>query len=604
MQVGLAEQGVGYLPIEDHGVIGDLHTAALVGIDGTIDWLCLPRFDAPSVFASILDDEKGGHFRLRPLNYVRSQQLYLPDTNVLLTRFLSSEGVAEVLDFMPIEAGLKERHDLVRSIRVVRGSMRFEVDCRPAFDYARQRHTISLGKTGAVFACAGTRLGLATRVPLREGPYRNALAQFALEEGEDAAFVLQQLKEGEGPEEVLSNAPFQDRLQGTLDYWRRWISGSTYRGRWREMVNRSALALKLMVYDPTGALVAAPTMGLPETIGGERNWDYRYTWLRDAAFTLYSLIRVGFNEEAHNFMGWLLDVCRNSDGKLQPLYGIDGRTEIHEEELPHLSGYRNSRPVRLGNGAYNQLQLDLYGAVLDAAYLHNKHAAPLDYDVWNNLRPTLDWLSENWRQPDEGIWEVRGGRRPFVSSKVLSWVALDRAVRMARQRGLPAPEDHWIKQRNAIYEEVMKKGWNPKRESFVQYYGGEALDASLLLMPLVKFVGPTDPRWLATLNGIQKELSHDTLVYRYKVAEAADDGFSSEEGSFNTCSFWLVECLTRAGRLEEARLALEKMFSYANHLGLFTEEIGPSGEALGNFPQALTHLALISAAVRLDQTLG
>jgi GH15 family glucan-1,4-alpha-glucosidase len=595
---------VGYLPIEDHGVIGDLHTAALVGIDGTIDWLCLPRFDAPSVFASILDDEKGGHFRLRPLTYVRSQQLYLPDTNVLLTRFLSSEGVAEVLDFMPIEAGLKERHDLVRSIRVVRGSMRFEVDCRPAFDYARQRHTISLGKTGAVFACAGTRLGLATRVPLREGPYRNALAQFALEEGEDAAFVLQQLKEGEGPEEVLSNAPFQDRLQGTLDYWRRWISGSTYRGRWREMVNRSALALKLMVYDPTGALVAAPTMGLPETIGGERNWDYRYTWLRDAAFTLYSLIRVGFNEEAHNFMGWLLDVCRNSDGKLQPLYGIDGRTEIHEEELPHLSGYRNSRPVRLGNGAYNQLQLDLYGAVLDAAYLHNKHAAPLDYDVWNNLRPTLDWLSENWRQPDEGIWEVRGGRRPFVSSKVLSWVALDRAVRMARQRGLPAPEDHWIKQRNAIYEEVMKKGWNPKRESFVQYYGGEALDASLLLMPLVKFVGPTDPRWLATLNGIQKELSHDTLVYRYKVAEAADDGFSSEEGSFNTCSFWLVECLTRAGRLEEARLALEKMFSYANHLGLFTEEIGPSGEALGNFPQALTHLALISAAVRLDQTLG
>jgi GH15 family glucan-1,4-alpha-glucosidase len=595
---------VGYLPIEDHGVIGDLHTAALVGIDGTIDWLCLPRFDAPSVFASILDDEKGGHFRLRPLNYVRSQQLYLPDTNVLLTRFLSSEGVAEVLDFMPIEAGPKERHDLVRSIRVVRGRMRFEVDCRPAFDYARRRHTISLGKTGAVFACAGTRLGLATRVPLREGPYRNALAQFALEEGEDAAFVLQQLKEGEGPEEVLSNAPFQDRLQGTLDYWRRWISGSTYRGRWREMVNRSALALKLMVYDPTGALVAAPTMGLPETIGGERNWDYRYTWLRDAAFTLYSLIRVGFNEEAHNFMGWLLDVCRNSDGKLQPLYGIDGRTEIHEEELPHLSGYRNSRPVRLGNGAYNQLQLDLYGAVLDAAYLHNKHAAPLDYDVWNNLRPTLDWLSENWRQPDEGIWEVRGGRRPFVSSKVLSWVALDRAVRMARQRGLPAPEDHWIKQRNAIYEEVMKKGWNPKRESFVQYYGGEALDASLLLMPLVKFVGPTDPRWLATLNGIQDELSHDTLVYRYKVAEAADDGFSSEEGSFNTCSFWLVECLTRAGRLEEARLALEKMFSYANHLGLFTEEIGPSGEALGNFPQALTHLALISAAARLDQTLG
>jgi GH15 family glucan-1,4-alpha-glucosidase len=393
-------------------------------------------------------------------------------------------------------------------------------------------------------------------------------------------------------------------LQQTLDYWRRWISRSTYRGRWREMVNRSALALKLMVYDPTGALVAAPTMGLPEAIGGERNWDYRYTWPRDAAFALYALTRLGFHEEAHNFMGWLQNICRNSDGRLQPLYGIDGRTEVHEEELSHLSGYRNSRPVRLGNGAHDQLQLDLYGAMMDAAYLHNKYGVPLDYDVWRHLRPILDWLSKNWQQPDEGIWEVRGGRRHFVSSRLLSWVALDRAVRMARQRGLPAGEDRWIKQRDAIYEEIMEQGWNPERKSFVQYYGGEALDASLLLMPLVKFVGPTDPRWLATLNLIQTELTHDTLVYRYRVAEAADDGFMSEEGSFSICSFWLVECLARAGRLEEARLALEKMFSYANHLGLFAEEIGPSGEALGNFPQAFTHLALISAAVNLDQALG
>jgi GH15 family glucan-1,4-alpha-glucosidase len=595
---------VGYLPIEDHGIIGDLRTAALVGIDGTIDWLCLPRFDAPSVFASILDDKKGGHFRLRPLNYARSQQLYLPDTNVLLTRFLSPEGVAELLDFMPIERGREERHDLIRTVRVVRGRIRFELDCRPAFDYARQKHKVTLGKTGAVFANAEVRLGLATEVPLWEGPDRNALAQFALREGEDATFVLEQLREGEGPEEVLSSVRFQDKLQHTLDYWRRWIAKSTYQGRWREMVNRSALVLKLMVYEPTGALVAAPTMGLPEAIGGERNWDYRYTWLRDAAFTLYALIRLGFKEEAHNFMGWLLDVCRISIGKLQPLYGIDGRTEIHEEELPHLSGYRHSRPVRLGNGAYDQLQLDLYGAVLDAAYLHNKHSAPLDYDVWHHMRPILDWLSENWQQPDEGIWEVRGERRPFVSSRVLTWVALDRAVRISRQRGLPPEEERWIKQRNAIYEEVMKKGWNPRRKSFVQYYGGEALDASLLLMPLVKFVGPTDPRWLATLDRIQNELSYNPLVYRYRVAEAADDGFlSSEEGSFSTCSFWLVECLTRAGRLEEARLALETMFSYANHLGLFAEEIALSGEALGNFPQALTHLALISAAVNLDEAL-
>jgi len=595
---------MGYLPIEDHGIIGDLHTAALVGVDGTIDWLCLPRFDAPSIFASILDNEKGGHFRLTSLSYTRSQQLYLPDTNVLLTRFLSPEGVAEVLDFMPIENSSEERHNLIRSVRVIRGWMHFEVDCRPAFDYARRRHSITINKNGAVFACAGTRLGLATVEPLREGPNRSALARFTLRKGESATFVLQELREGEGPGDVLSRTRFQDSLQQTLDYWRRWISKSAYRGRWREMVNRSALALKLMVYDPTGALVAAPTMGLPETIGGERNWDYRYTWPRDAAFTLYALTRLGFHEEAHNFMEWIQNICRNSEGRLQPLYGIDGRTEIHEEELSHLSGYHNSRPVRLGNGAYNQLQLDLYGAVLDAAYLHNKHGVPLDYDVWYNLEPILDWLSENWQQTDEGIWEVRGGRRPFVSSRVLSWVALDRAIRMARQRGLPSGEDRWIKQRDAIYKEIMEKGWNPERKSFVQYYGSRALDASLLLMPLVKFVGPTDPRWLATLDRIQEELSHDTLVYRYKVAEAADDGFSSEEGSFSICSFWLVECLARAGRLEEARLALEKMFSYANHLGLFAEEIGPSGEALGNFPQAFTHLALISAAVNLDHALG
>jgi len=595
---------MGYLPIEDHGIIGDLHTAALVGVDGTIDWLCLPRFDAPSIFASILDNEKGGHFRLTSLSYTRSQQLYLPDTNVLLTRFLSPEGVAEVLDFMPIENSSEERHNLIRSVRVIRGWMHFEVDCRPAFDYARRRHSITINKNGAVFACAGTRLGLATVEPLREGPNRSALARFTLRKGESATFVLQELREGEGPGDVLSRTRFQDSLQQTLDYWRRWISKSAYRGRWREMVNRSALALKLMVYDPTGALVAAPTMGLPETIGGERNWDYRYTWPRDAAFTLYALTRLGFHEEAHNFMEWIQNICRNSEGRLQPLYGIDGRTEIHEEELSHLSGYHNSRPVRLGNGAYNQLQLDLYGAVLDAAYLHNKHGVPLDYDVWYNLEPILDWLSENWQQTDEGIWEIRGGRRPFVSSRVLSWVALDRAIRMARQRGLPSGEDRWIKQRDAIYKEIMEKGWNPERKSFVQYYGSRALDASLLLMPLVKFVGPTDPRWLATLDRIQEELSHDTLVYRYKVAEAADDGFSSEEGSFSICSFWLVECLARAGRLEEARLALEKMFSYANHLGLFAEEIGPSGEALGNFPQAFTHLALISAAVNLDHALG
>ena len=599
---------MGYLPIEDHGVIGNLHTAALVGAEGTIDWLCLPRFDAPSVFASILDDEKGGHFRLRPAEYAKSQQLYLPDTNVLLTRFLSPEGVAEIVDFMPIvsgKPGTDDRHRLVRSARVIRGRMTFEVECRPAFDYARAKHEITITKEGAVFRRPEMSLGLSAGIPLHEGPNGAAEARFDLKAGEAVTFVLSETGEGEGPGEPISEKEYQNLLSDTLAYWRRWLSQSRYHGRWREVVNRSALVLKLMVYDPTGAIVASPTMGLPERIGGGRNWDYRYTWLRDAALALYALIYVGFEEEARSFMGWLRDRCQqDTDGLLQPLYGIDGRTYVEETELTHLSGYQNSAPVRLGNGAYGQRQLDLYGTVLDAAYLYNKHGAPLDYDLWQNLRKILDWLSENWREPDEGIWEVRGGRQQFVSSKVLSWVALERAGRISRQRGLPAGDGRWRRERDAIYEEVMEKGWNPEKQSFVQHYGSNALDASLLMMPLVKFVGPTDPRWLATLDRIQEELVYDTLVDRYNVEHAAPDGLSGDEGSFSLCSFWLVECLTQAGRLDEARLALEKMFSYANHLGLYSEEVGRSGEALGNFPQAFTHLALISAAVHLDRALG
>lgn len=595
---------MGYLPIEDHGVIGDLHTAALVGTDGTIDWLCMPAFDSPSVFCSILDDEKGGHFSLRPVEYIRSQQLYLPDTNVLLTRFLASEGMAEVLDFMPILEVETERHRLVRNVRVIRGEMTFDVECRPAFDYARKEHTVSVGKGGAVFVSEDTCLGLATDVRLEEGSKKAARSRFTLKEGETATFVLAEIGKNEGPGEIQTERSFNDLLQTTINYWRRWISQCTYEGQWRESVRRSALALKLMVYDPTGALVAAPTMGLPESIGGERNWDYRYTWLRDAAFALYALIAIGFDDEAGKFMDWLTSRCQDAEGALQPLYGLDGRTRIHEQELDHLSGYRNSSPVRLGNDAYGQLQLDIYGAVMDAAYLYNKWGAPLDYDLWHNIRRIMDWLADNWRQPDEGMWEVRGGRQQFVSSKVMSWVALERAVRISRQRGLPAGDGNWIHERDEIYEEIMQKGWNPEKKSFVQHYGGEALDASLLMMPLVKFVGPTDPRWISTLNRIQEELTYDTLVDRYNVEDAASDGLSGNEGSFSLCSFWYVECLAKAGRIDEARIALEKMFSYANHLGLYAEEIGRSGEGLGNFPQAFTHLSLISAAIHLDRALG
>jgi GH15 family glucan-1,4-alpha-glucosidase len=593
---------MGYLPIEDHGIIGDLYTAALVGTDGTIDWLCLPDFDSPSVFCSILDDEKGGYFKIRPVQDFHSYQIYLPETNVLLTRFLSREGVAEVLDFMPIEDASETRHDLVRDVRVIRGRMTVEVDCRPAFDYARREHEIEPAKGGVIFRSAGTALNLASDVPLEEGPGRSVRGRFELKTGESASFVLQLLEEGEGPREVLKRAECQDLLQQTMDYWRRWIAGSAYRGRWRDMVNRSTLALKLMTYEPTGALVTAPTMGLPQTIGGAQNRDYRYTWLRDAAFTMFVLLRIGFKDEAHRFMGWLQQRCQGSGGLLNPLYSLDGRKEVVEEELSHLSGYRGSRPVTLGNGANRLLQFDLYGAVLDAAYLHNKYGAPLDYDTWQSLRTLLSWLSENWRRPDAGTWGDRGHLDQFVSSKVFSWVALDRAIRLAYQRGLPGEEELWIGQRDAIYQEVMQKGWNAEKGSFVEHYGSGALDASLLLMPVTQFVGPTDPRWLATLDRIQNELAHDTLVDRYEAADA--DGSATEEGTFNVCSFWLVESLTRAGRLEEARLALEKMFSFANHLGLYAEKLGSSGEALGNFPHAFTHLSLITASVRLDRALS
>lgn len=595
---------MGYLPIENHGIIGNLHTAALVGREGTIDWLCLPRFDSPSVFAAILDDEKGGHFKLRPTHYSRSQQLYLPDTNVLLTRFLAPDGVAEIVDFMPI-MGPGDRHRLVRHARVIRGEVTFEIECRPAFDYARAGHRVSFGNGGVVFEGPDSSLGLSTGVPLSECPGGGARATFTLSGNDRTAFMLERIEDDEGPGEVLSEERYEDLVSETVGYWRRWIQRCTYHGRWRETVRRSALALKLMAYEPTGALVASPTMGLPERIGGARNWDYRYTWLRDAAFALYALISIGLEAEAGNFMSWLRDRCQqDDDGLLQPLYGIDGRVKITETVLDHLSGYRDSRPVRLGNAAHEQLQLDIYGAVLDAAYLYNKYGAPLDYDLWENLRRVLGWLSDNWRQPDEGMWEVRGGRREFVSSRLMCWVALERAVRISRQRGLPAGEGRWVEERDAIYEEIMSRGWNPEKNSFVQYYGADTVDASVLLMPLVKFVGPTDPRWISTLDAVQKELSYDVLVNRYNVMDAAPDGLEGEEGTFSMCSFWLVECLTQAGRLEEARLALEKMFSYANHLGLYAEEIGRSGEALGNFPQAFTHLSLISAAVHLDRALG
>ena len=601
-----------YQPIENYGIIGDLHTTALVGMDGSIDWLCVPHFDSPSVFAAILDDEKGGRFKIAPVSEsVTRKQLYWPDTNVLITRFFTPEGVAEVTDYMPIHSSMngQGRHQLIRRIKVVRGEMKFRTECSPAFNYARDDHKTEITDGGACFHSGQLSLGLATDVPLKSES-NGAVADFSLQEEQMAVFVLREIESGADCGLSLSEQQEKELFMQTVEYWRRWLSKSTYTGRWREMVHRSALTLKLLTFEPTGAIVAAPTTSLPEGIGGERNWDYRYTWIRDAAFSLYGLLRLGFTEEAEAFMGWLEDRCYKPkpDSLLQLMYGIDGRTDLSEETLDHLEGYRGSRPVRIGNGAYNQLQLDIYGELMDAVYLYNKYGDPIWYELWTHLRGLIDWVCDNWRRKDEGIWEVRSGRQHSVYSKLMCWVALDRALRLADKRSFPADRQRWLKVRDEIYEEIMERGWSPERKAFVQAYDDDTLDASNLIMPLVFFVAPKGPRMLSTLDAINRPPKDDGLVsnglvFRYDVQKSAD-GLMGEEGTFNLCTFWLVEALTRAGRLEEARLIFEQMLGYANHLGLYAEEIGPSGEALGNFPQAFTHLTLISAAFNLDRALG
>jgi GH15 family glucan-1,4-alpha-glucosidase len=596
-----------FLPIADHGIIGDLHTVALVGADGTIDWYCCPAFDSPSVFAAILDRKKGGYYRISPLEDWTSKQLYFPDTNVLITRFFTPGGVGELQGFMPIArtGAERHRHQLIRRVVGVRGAIRFRVDLQPRFNYARDSHETHEYEHGVVFESETLCLALQATRPIACDDH-GVHSEFNLRAGESVTFVLEQVARDYVPREY-SEEETREAYERTIDYWRRWLAQSRYRGRWREMVHRSALTLKLLTYEPTGAIVAAPTTSLPEQIGGERNWDYRYTWIRDAAFSLYGLLRLGFTEEAGAFMNWLTDRFREgvdrSGDPLQTMYSIHGDRELPEQTLDHLEGYRGSAPVRIGNAAAEQLQLDIYGELIDSVYLYNKYGTPIYHAAWQDLSRVVNWVGENWDQPDEGIWEIRGGRKDFTLSRLMCWVAIERATRMARQRGLPADLVRWMRHRDEIYEQIMERGWSEQRKTFVQHYGSDVLDASLLLMPLVKFIAPTDPRWLSTLDAITEELVSDTLVQRYH-AHSAPDGLLGDEGTFSICSFWYVEALTRAGRVDDARLAFEKMLTYANHLGLYSEEIGPTGELLGNFPQAFTHLALISAAFNLDRELG
>ncbi|MHB1430833.1 MAG: glycoside hydrolase family 15 protein [Streptosporangiaceae bacterium] len=604
-----------YPAISDHGLIGDLQTAALVSKDGSIDWFCTPRFDSPSVFASLLDADRGGYFRVAPdtSDYV-SRQLYFPDTAMLITRFLTEDGVGEVTDFMPVAGHqVTDRHRLVRQIKTVRGTMKFIMDVRPRFDYGRAAHKLEMTEEGFVFRSGSTELTLS---PV--GETGRSLGDQGLEiqrTGEDLR-IIRTLREGESAGVMLESmggrphrmppAELQELIDDTSAFWRNWVHQSTYRGRWREIVSRSAMTLKLMTYQPTGALIAAPTAGLPEMTGGERNWDYRYTWIRDASFSVYALLGLGYTGEAAAFGQWIRDRvvehAGDGTGPMKIMYRVDGSSDLSEELLDHLEGWRGSRPVRIGNGAADQLQLDIYGEALDAVAKIDARGLQPAYEGWTAVAGMMDWVCDHWDQPDEGVWETRGGRKDFTYGRVQCWVALDRAIRIAENRGRPADINRWRTERDKIYTQVMTRGWNPKRRAFTQHYQTDVLDSSLLAMPLMGFVSPLDPRWLDTLQAMDSELVSDSLVYRYNPS-ASPDGLRGHEGTFSLCTFWYVDALARSGRLADAELVFQKMQTYANHLGLYSEEIGITGEQLGNFPQAFSHLALINAAINLDYQL-
>jgi GH15 family glucan-1,4-alpha-glucosidase len=588
-------------------------------MNGSIDWYCYPHFDSPSIFGAILDDKKGGRFQISAdSDGVRHKQFYWPSTNVLVTRFLLADGIAELEDFMPVglPSDSPEYRHVYRRIRCVRGAVRVSVACRPAFDYGRQTHDTSIEANGAAFKSGSLTLALSTAVPLRDDGRGGVSAEFVLSEGKSQVFILWDACAEGGVPCPPSEKDADGMLQRTVKFWQDWLSACTYHGRWRDQVHRSALALKLLTFEPTGAIIAAPTTSLPEVIGGARNWDYRYTWIRDAAFTVYAFLRIGFREEAAAFMRWIedhasKDVCPKAPGGV--VFTIAGDNKLPEQVLDHWEGYRRSGPVRIGNDAVSQFQGDIYGELMDAFYLANKYVSPTSYDAWVKIRNRLEWICENWQLPDAGIWEMRNRQEHFVYSKVMNWVALDRGLRLADKRALPADRAKWMRERDRIYEEVMIRGWNEKRHAFTQYYGSEDLDASLLIMPLVFFMAPNDPRMLSTISAVLENPCHgglvsDSLVYRYP-PQPRIDGLAGEEGTFNMCSFWLVEALTRASltvpkKLDQARLLFERVLGYANHLGLYSEQTGPQGEALGNFPQAFTHLALISAAFNLDRRLG
>lgn len=567
--------------------------------------MCFPDFDSPSVFAALLDHEKGGFFHIHPFREdIKHKQMYLPETNILLTRFLSQEGVAEIVDFMPEEEAYGGK-EVIRRVTCIKGEAHFKVQCCPRFDYARAAHTASQpSPQEVIFTSQGedkTVLRLRSSIPLQLKD-QDVYAEFTLGQGHIADFLLEQVDKYSPSSEDLKSF-VEKSLFDTFHYWKSWSAKCNYRGRWFEMVHRSALVLKLMTSYRYGSMVAAPTFSLPEEIGGMRNWDYRYIWIRDASFTVYAFIKLGYHKEAAAFMKWVELQCENigEAGYLGLMYTLDGHKDLEEIELNHLEGYRQSQPVRIGNGAYDQIQLDIYGELLDSVYLFDKYVEPISYRFWQNLSRQIDWVCDNWHLEDEGIWEVRGGKRQFLYSRLMCWVAIDRGMRIAHNHSFPLPP-RWTEERDRIFHSIHNEFWDKELQTFVQFKGAKTVDAATLLMPIIRFISPTDPQWLSTLKRIEEELVSDSMVYRYRPDEALE-GLTGGEGTFSMCTFWYVECLARAGQLDKASLCFEKMLSFGNHLGLYAEQLGPEGEHLGNFPQAFTHLGLITAALSLNTAL-
>src|SRR5918994_862475 len=598
-------KSLSYPPIDDYALIGDCRSAGLISGDGSLDWLCLPRFDSPSVFAALLDAREGGRFSIRPVGEYSSERRYLPDTNVLETTFRCPSGAFALRDVMSVSseedkrASLTPEHEVLREIEGIDGVVEVEVLYDPRPDYGLTRPVLERQwDHGLRCEVGGAALILRSVPPLElEDDGRGASGAFRIRTGERKYLSLTYSREAPAVIAPLGEAA-RERIERTVRWWQEWANRCTYEGPYRDAVVRSALALKLMAYAPSGALVAAPTTSLPETVGGVRNWDYRYCWLRDASFTLRALFALGYREEAEAYIGWLLHATRLTWPELHVLYDVFGEARVPERELPHLEGYAGSRPVRIGNDAHGQLQLDVYGEVINGAAWFLDRGGRFDRDTIRMLDGLGRTVCRRWREPDEGIWEGRSGRFHNTHSKVLCWVALDRLIEMHEAGYLAVSVDLFRKERDEIGKEIEAHGYNERIGSYTRTFDGQEVDASLLTLPLYGYVEGTNPRMLSTCASIHEKLARDGLVYRYEAG--TDDGLPPGEGAFGICSFWAVECVARGGNVEGATYAFEQLLAYANDVGLFAEEIDPdTGAALGNFPQAFTHIGLINAALTL-----